>query len=236
MRFYKDFPEAISEIKRDLKELGVKIKTKTVQAKNIEDTTDYDTTELENYCYKVLQPDINQLVLPNKEWAEAEWQERLAGIRGYPVNPGDAYRLRREDNGDIITWADHLNKDGKFDYSYGEEFNNYSQVQKVIELLKKDKNSRQLIVTVFNVEDILSAGGKARVPCSINYQFLYRQGQLNVTYTMRSCEFATHFQNDIYFAMMLLHFICSVTGLVPGHFTHQIGSFHCYNRNLKEVF
>lgn len=237
MRIFNDYDEAFSEIKRDLAEMGINVHTKTMQNKNIENDDNYSTKELQFYSYRILDPlnpnKISQLFqrLPNKPWAIKEWDERKAGIEGNPVNPGEAYKLRE------YIWNEFLNEEGKFDYSYSERFAMNDQVQKVIEALKRDNLSRQAYITIWKPEDSSYLGTAiSRVPCSLSYLFQYRQGRLNMEYSMRSCDFNTHFPNDVYEALCLMSYVSEKTGLPVGDFIHHIASFHVYKKDIKDVF
>ena len=237
MRIFKNFSEAFSEIKRDLAEMGINVHTKTMQNKDIALDDDYGTKELQFYSYMILDPlsPINSEYLidslPNREWAYNEWLERKSGIEGNPINPGEAYKLRSE------VWNEFLNDQGKFDYTYSERFAKDNQVINVIEALKRDNLSRQAYITIWDSQDSNYLGTAiSRVPCSLSYLFQYRQGQLNMEYSMRSCDFNTHFKNDIYEALKLMFYVCHKTGLKSGNFIHHIASLHIYNKDIKDVF
>ena len=51
MRIFMNFNEAKEEIKRDLAEMGIVVKPKTMQDKIIEGNEDYETKELQNYSF-----------------------------------------------------------------------------------------------------------------------------------------------------------------------------------------
>ena len=53
---------------------------------------------------------------------------------------------------------------------------------------------------------------------------------------MRSCDFSTHFANDVYLAIKLLEYVAELTGYEVGNFTHTIFSLHIYKKDLKGVF
>jgi thymidylate synthase len=227
MRIFTDFNDAFGEIKRDLKEMGLLVRTKTMQDKNIEYDEDYQTFELMNYIYTVVNPrfeDIN----PTQPWADEEWIERLWGIEGAPVNPGLAYKRREE------IWNEFLH-DGCFAYTYSERFSCSVQVLDIIERLKEDRGSRQLYVVMWNYEDSDHLGTN-RVPCSLGWHFMCREGLLHMTYFMRSCDFATHFQNDVYLSLKLQDYVSKKAGISIGRFTHFISSFHVYRKDVKDVF
>lgn len=227
MRIFKQFPEAFEEIRRDLKEMGIKVHTQTMQDKTIGDDDNFSTLELQNYGYTVTDPRLDHLN-PTQPWADADWVERMGGALGKPVNPGTAWELRPE------VWEEFLH-DGRFSYSYAERLAQFDQVKNVIRALKKDKNSRQLYVSMWHPTDSLKLG-QDRVPCSLGWLFQHRRGQLDVTYMMRSCDFHTHFQNDIFMTMKLQELIAAHAGVNVGFYSHFIGSLHVYSKDVAEVF
>ena len=205
MRIYKNFKEALPEIKRDLAEMGIKCWPKTYQDKQVGDNPDFETLELSNYIYTVVNPNVADLE-PTQPWADAEWIERKFGIIGHPVNPGEAYKLRPE------VWKEFIGKNGKFAYTYSDRLSWFKQVNRVIARLKEDKDSRQLYIGVWSQEDNTKLGGVSRVPCSLGYLLQCRKDHLNITYLQRSADFATHLVNDIYLAFKLQDFIAVVAG------------------------
>lgn len=230
MRIFATFQEAFNEIKRELGEMGIDVHTKTMQDKNIENDPNYATKELQFYSYRVLNPRLEDIDTPTPEWAIAEWEERKAGIEGKPVNPGEAYKLRDS------VWNEFLHE-GKFAYSYSEQFAQDNQVQNVIKALINDPLTRQANIAMWDTEDSKWLGSATkRVPCSLNWLFQYRDGKLNMEYNMRSCDFATHFKNDVYEAFSLQKYVAEKTNLPVGDFIHHIASFHVYQKDVKDVF
>lgn len=227
MRIFRTFPEAFNEINRDFKEMGIPIETQTMQDIIIEPEMGLETVELMNYIYTVTQPDINDLE-PTRPWADKEWRERRCGIQGHPINPGEAWQDR------IDIWGSFLH-DGEFSYTYSDRLSSHDQVQRVIRRLSEDRYSRQLYVSMWAPHDSIKLGIE-RVPCSLGWHFLYRNNQLNMTYFMRSCDFATHFQNDIYLSMKLLGYVAAGAGLTVGRFTQFMSSLHVYAKDVEDVF
>jgi thymidylate synthase len=225
MRIYKDFKEALNEIKRDLAEMGILVHPHTYQDKWVADNPDFDTLELQNYIYVVLNPRPEDLE-PTQPWADKEFDERISGI---PHNPGKAWAERAE------VWKEFLEADGKFSYTYSERM--WYQLNKLIREAKDNPDSRQLYLSIWNPKlDIFNIGGWRRVPCSLGYLFQIREEQVNMTYLMRSCDFVTHMVNDIYLATKLLHYFASQVGKPVGRFTHYIGSLHIFQKDVKGVF
>lgn len=232
MRFYMNASEMYEEVKRDLAEMGIEVHAKTMQDKDVEGNPDYETKELQNYSYCLLVSDLEDLAnnLPlTQPWCELEFNERI-DEEHWPVNPGNAYKANEE------VWNEFLHS-GKFAYTYNDRIWRYGQLRAVIDRIKEDPDSRQLWVSIWDTfADIRNLGGKSRVPCSLGYGFQVRKGKLNMHYVMRSCDFATHFPNDVYLANKLLHWVAEQTGYEAGTFTHTIFSLHVYNKDVKGVF
>lgn len=231
MRIFTTFKEAFNEVRRDLAEMGIDVHTKTMQDKNIEGNDDYATKELQFYSYKVLNPKADEVkdYLKDPAWAEAEWQERVRGIHGDPVNPGEAYKLRP-------VWDQFLHDD-KFAYTYPERFAHFNQVEKVIDAINRDNMTRQAYISVWDPKDSQWLGtAHNRVPCSLGYLFQYRQGKLAMEYKMRSCDFAEHFKNDVFLACKLHDYVCAHTKLPKGDFIHSMTSIHIYKKDIADVY
>lgn len=225
MRIYLTFKEALNEVKRDLAEMGVKVHPHTYQDKWVADNPDFATLELQNYIYTVLNPDPNDLE-PTQPWANVEFTERISRI---PCNPGSAWRWRPE------VWEEFLEEDGKFAYTYSERM--HFQTDKLIQEARVNPDSRQLFLSIWNPKiDAPRIGGQRRIPCSLGYLFQIREGRVNMTYLMRSCDFVTHLVNDIYLATKLLHYFAERIERPVGRFTHYIASLHIFQKDVKDVF
>lgn len=233
MRIYSTAREMMSEMGRDLWEMGIEVIPKTYQNKNIEGNKDFITKEefCKQYCLTSL-PDPEYLFVYNKskDWAEAELKERLSGKR---INPGEAYHLREE------LWAQFLDSDNKFDYTYPERLNHYIKykddtmtiIQGIISLLKDDPDTRKATLLIFTEVDSNYYDGSKRIPCSMYYGFFIRGGKLNITYHQRSSDFVQHFGNDVYLAYRLMEYIAKEVGTKPGMLIHTIDSLHVYQKD-----
>jgi len=230
MRIYKDPNEMVREVERDLFEMGIRVQSGTMQDKDVHDNPDYETIEVQAYGYTLT--DCNPMLVRegvikylhgNPEWAETEFRDR---INPDYINPGCAWELYRE------VWAEFL-RDGQFAYTYNERFR--EQLPQVIRELNVRPNTRQAIMTMYDRhQDMANWGGKDRIPCSLSYQFYIRGGQLHMIYTMRSCDFLTHFCHDVYFAAKLLHYVALHTRQPAGHLTHFMGSLHAYKKDMDK--
>lgn len=226
MRIYQNFGEALSEIKRDLAELGIKTHSRTYQDKNIADDPEFTTLELNNYIYTVSHPRLSNLN-PTQPWANVEFFERVSDKS---MNPGLAHRERPE------VWDQFLEEDGKFSYTYSERLGDYFQIGHIIDGIRRDPDSRQLYITIWNPKDVVRIGAEIRIPCSLGYYFKMVQGKLDMTYLQRSADFVTHLENDIYLAFCLQRHIAIAADVLPGNFTHWIGSLHIFKKDVGGVF
>ena len=241
MRIYMDAPEMIEETKRDLAEMGITVKPATMQDKYVKGDPDYETKELQNYSYCLLDAKSGDIPGVTQPWADAEFEERVidpwtrSPQTGRPIlskfiNPGKAWELRKE------VWSEYMHH-GRLAYTYNELLWQNDQLTKVINRLKEDPDSRQLWISLWNpYRDPDFLGGVSRVPCSLGYGLQVRDGRLNLHYVMRSCDFATHFRNDVYLAIRFLEWVSEKTGYPVGSFTHTIFSLHVYNKDVEGVF
>lgn len=224
MRIYTNWQECYEEVKRDLAEMGIRVFPKSMQDKK----GDFETLELQNYSYSLLNANSSDISGVIQPWADSEFNERIDPSGN--INPGNAWELRKD------VWTEYLHE-GKMAYTYNERLFLNDQLNKIIERLKEDKDSRQLWVSIWNPEiDPDKLGGVSRVPCSLGYNFQYREGELNMHYIMRSCDFSTHFINDVYLAIKLLEYVAEKTGLKVGSFTHTMFSLHVYKEDVSKVF
>lgn len=246
MRIYTNAQEMVEEVKRDLAEMGIVVKPATMQDKYIKGNPDYETKELQNYSYCLLNAKSQDIPGVSQPWADMEFNERvtdpfsstrseegeeMSNLDGPCfINPGEAWKARPE------VWQDYMHG-GKLAYTYNELLWNNDQLTKVINRLKEDPDSRQLWISLWNPNkdpDLL--GGVSRVPCSLGYGLQVRDGKLNLHYVMRSCDFVTHFRNDVYLAIRFLEWVAEKTGYPVGDFTHTMFSCHVYNKDIQGVF
>ena len=239
MRIYDNARELMSEMGRDLWEMGLLNKPKTYQNKDISQNEDMVTKEeiCKQYCLTSL-PDCGYLFIytRTKNWAEQEFKERISGEQ---LNPGKAWELNPG------MWEEFLVKTEqgmKFDYTYAERFNrkngtstNGTVLDEVVELLKNDPDTRKAIIPIFTGSDTKHYWGDARIPCSMYYDLLIRDcgigKQLNLVYHQRSSDFVGHFGDDVYLAWCMMEYIAEKVGVKPGFLFHTIDSLHCYKRD-----
>lgn len=254
MRIYSSSRELMSEMGRDLWEMGHEVKPKTYQNKVIEGDENFITKEefCKQYCLTSLNdPEFLFIFTKAKEWAEAELKERLSGKC---INPGKAWELRKEVWEQFLVEANEVERGVPdsycFDYTYAERLNytirepNFGDIGKykavvkfipaleaVIKLLKFDPDTRKAVLPIFTNSDCNYYEGSRRIPCSMYYGFFIREGKLNMTYHQRSSDFVCHFGNDVYLAWRTMEYVADKVGVKPGHLIHTIDSLHCYKKD-----
>jgi thymidylate synthase len=252
----------MSEMGRELNSYGQLVKPKTYQNKVIEGNEDFITKELicQQYCLTSLGDPIWLFVFSHsKEWADAEFQERITfEPNGEPWNPGEAWKLRRDlweqflvkEEISFVGNETHKEYHEIFEYTYSERimkpvyFNGtvMPKIMAIIQLLKSDQDTRKAVLNIYGTdnynedEDSDHYEGSRRIPCSMYYDFLIRhngKGEkvLHICYHQRSSDFVTHFGNDVYLAWRLMEYVAQEVGVKPGYLYHTIDSLHAYKKD-----
>lgn len=216
-----------SNILRDLLKRSIWVKVGRYQDKDVP-SDEFDTKELLNYNFMISDVSdldlVRQKLNPTLPWADDEFLERIAPQR---INPGEAWLQRKE------VWEQFLHNN-VFDYTYNERIR--IQLDDVIAELKEKPMTRQAIISIWDLTIDNQNRGIHRVPCSMYYQFIFRDNKLHVIYNMRSCDVMTHYRNDIYLAIKLLHHIAKQVGMEVGDFYMNIGNLHIFRRDIPKDF
>lgn len=226
MRIFNNFWEAFNEIERDLFEMGIESHSNTMQDKDVTNNPDYDTKEMIGYSFMLNDWDDRDDVVVALLGEEARVyceQELIDRVSGQPLNPGNSYKMRKE------VWNDFL-RSGRFSYTYPERM--HDQLFQMINHLKYNKESRQSIVTIYDKhDDMMNIGGRKRIPCSMYYHFMIREGGLTIVYTMRSCDFYTHMPIDIWLATGILEYVAAMLKIPPMAMIYFCDSLHAYRKD-----
>lgn len=220
MRLFDNFTETLSEVRRDLAEMSV-------------------NQELLNYGYTVRLPRLEDLPGLDGVWAAAEWIDRLNGVHSLPSNPGTSYLKKeelREKFTEMETEAESQHDMAVFPYTYSERLAIRQQVFRVIRELSRDKASTDCYVSIWDPSQDAQRIGCSGVPRSLGYHFVERAGRVHLTHLLRFSSFGTHFQDDAWLALKLLHFVCGETGKDPGRFSQFINVLSCNKGDIAGVF
>ena len=106
------------------------------------------------------------------------------------------------------------------------------QIDDVVNQIKTNPNSRRLIVTAWNPEDMPS---QALPPCHTLFQFYVADGKLSLQLYQRSADIFLGVPFNIASYSLLLHMVAAQTGLEAGEFVHTLGDAHIYSNHSAQV-
>ena len=129
-------------------------------------------------------------------------------------------------------FKNYAEDNGVFHGAYGAR--TQDQYAPVIERLKKDPDSRQAVVTIWNPElDLLPE--KRDYPCTILHQFRIRDNKLNMSVYMRSNDVWLGAAYDFFQFTRVQIAMASVLGIAPGTYAHHVGSLHIYEQHYDSA-
>jgi len=104
------------------------------------------------------------------------------------------------------------------------------QMQIAIDTLKRNPNSRRIIVSAWNVADL---DRMALPPCHAFFQFYTCNGRLDCQLYQRSADMALGVPFNIASYSLLLLMVAQECGLTPGFFVHTLGDAHIYLNHVE---
>ncbi|MEY8441389.1 thymidylate synthase [Lactobacillaceae bacterium 24-114] len=106
------------------------------------------------------------------------------------------------------------------------------QIANVIEQIKTTPDSRRMIVSAWNPEDVPSM---ALPPCHTLFQFYVNDGKLSCQLYQRSADIFLGVPFNIASYALLTHMIAHQCGLKVGDFIHTLGDAHIYSNHLDQI-
>ncbi len=106
------------------------------------------------------------------------------------------------------------------------------QLKDVIESIKTSPDSRRLIVSAWNPEDVPHM---ALPPCHTLFQFYIADGKLSCQLYQRSADIFLGVPFNIASYALLTHLIAHETGLEVGEFIHTFGDAHLYQNHIDQM-
>jgi thymidylate synthase len=106
------------------------------------------------------------------------------------------------------------------------------QIANVIDMIKTHPDSRRLIVSAWNPEDVPSM---ALPPCHTLFQFYVADGKLSCQLYQRSGDVFLGVPFNIASYALLTHLIAKETGLEVGEFVHTLGDAHIYTNHIEQI-
>ncbi len=143
------------------------------------------------------------------------------------------------DNG-VKIWNEWADENGELGPVYGVQWRSWptpdgghiDQISELIEMIKKNPNSRRLIVSAWNVAEI---NDMKLPPCHVLFQFYVANGKLSCQLYQRSCDLFLGVPFNIASYALLTMMVAQVCGLEVGEFVHTFGDLHIYNNHFEQV-
>lgn len=140
----------------------------------------------------------------------------------------------------VSIWDEWADAAGDLGPVYGKQWRSweakdgrvFDQISQVVELLKKDPDSRRMIVSAWNVGEL---DRMALMPCHTLFQFYVAEGKLSCQLYQRSADVFLGVPFNIASYALLTLMLAQVTGFRPGDFVHTFGDVHIYSNHSEQV-
>ena len=138
----------------------------------------------------------------------------------------------------IIADQDFADKYGDLGPVYGKQWRNFGGVDQLSQLmsdLQFNPDSRRLIVSAWNPQDIPVMIKSGLPPCHSLFQFYVVEGRLSCQLYQRSADVFLGVPFNIASYAALTMMIAQVAGLKLGDFVHTFGDAHLYSNHMNQV-
>ncbi|AKD25879.1 thymidylate synthase/thymidylate synthase [Polynucleobacter duraquae] len=140
----------------------------------------------------------------------------------------------------VSIWNEWAAPDGDLGPIYGYQWRSWpapngghiDQIAEVVETLKKNPDSRRMIVSAWNVADIPRM---ALAPCHAFFQFYVADGKLSCQLYQRSADIFLGVPFNIASYALLTHMMAQQCNLEVGDFVWTGGDCHLYSNHLEQV-
>src|SRR5690348_12950404 len=140
----------------------------------------------------------------------------------------------------VTIWDEWADAKGELGPVYGYQWRSWpaadgrhiDQVSQVIEQIRRNPDSRRLIVSAWNVADI---PGMALAPCHAFFQFYVAEGRLSCQLYQRSADIFLGVPFNIASYALLTHLVATQCDLLAGEFVWTGGDCHIYLNHLEQV-
>lgn len=140
----------------------------------------------------------------------------------------------------VSIWDEWADANGELGPVYGKQWRSWQcpdgstidQIQWLVDEIKRNPDSRRLIVNAWNVADLSKM---ALMPCHAIFQFYVANGKLSCQLYQRSADLFLGVPFNIASYALLTHMIAQVCGLGVGDFVHTLGDVHIYSNHFDQV-
>ena len=152
---------------------------------------------------------------------------------------GDTNVKYLQENG-VRIWNEWADENGDLGHIYGYQWRSWpdyeggfiDQISEAVETIRKNPDSRRIIVNAWNVADLKKMN---LPPCHMFFQFYVANGRLSLQMYQRSADTFLGVPFNIASYALLLQMMAQVTGLEAGDFIHTLGDAHIYLNHLEQV-
>jgi thymidylate synthase len=152
---------------------------------------------------------------------------------------GDTNIRYLKENG-VKIWDEWADENGDLGPVYGKQWRSwagangqtYDQLSEVISQIKKNPDSRRMIISAWNVAELSEM---ALMPCHTMFQFYVAEGKLSCQLYQRSADVFLGVPFNIASYALLTMMIAQVCDLQPGDFVHTFGDVHLYNNHMEQA-
>ena len=140
----------------------------------------------------------------------------------------------------VSIWDEWANADGDLGPVYGKQWRDWEtaegkhvdQMRWVVDEIKRNPDSRRLIVSAWNVGDLPRM---ALMPCHAMFQFYVADGKLSCQLYQRSGDVFLGVPFNIASYALLTHLVAQACGLGVGDFVHTLGDAHLYSNHFDQA-
>lgn len=140
----------------------------------------------------------------------------------------------------VSIWDEWADENGDLGPVYGKQWRAWEtsdgrkidQISNVIEQIKRNPDSRRLLVVAFNPGDV---DKMALPPCHAFFQFYVSNGKLSCQLYQRSADIFLGVPFNIASYALLTHMVAQVCDLEVGEFIHTLGDAHLYLNHLEQA-
>ena len=140
----------------------------------------------------------------------------------------------------VSIWDEWADADGELGPVYGKQWRSWQgadgqaidQIRWVVEEIRRNPDSRRLIVSAWNVADLPKM---ALQPCHTLFQFYVADGRLSCQLYQRSGDIFLGVPFNIASYALLTHMVAQVCGLGVGDFVHTLGDAHLYSNHFAQA-
>lgn len=144
-----------------------------------------------------------------------------------------------KENG-VSIWDEWADSEGELGPVYGKQWRHWEgkngqvvdQITSLVQEIKKNPDSRRLIVSAWNVAELPQM---ALMPCHSLFQFYVANGRLSCQLYQRSADVFLGVPFNIASYALLTHMIAQVCQLELGDFVHTFGDVHIYSNHFEQV-